>query len=97
MEQKVTFVASNFQDFLQYKKDNPDVQCEQIIDTKTLESRFPGPIVVMSSIEKAWNYVGIMESIDRFQAKHTDYFERLEGREEQEELDLTDEDLQLGI
>lgn len=97
MDEEVTYFAGSWLEYNAWIKENPGVKSEFIADVSTLESRFPGPIVVDKSVETLWNYQGIMESIARFEKKHEKYYQDREIAKEADELNLDDDDLQFGV
>jgi hypothetical protein len=97
MGKPVVYIASDYMDFLQYQKENPESECIHITDVSTLGGRAAGEIVEMNSLKSLWNWVGISESIDRFKNTHKKFYEVKEEKKDIDLLDLDEDDLELGV
>ena len=51
--------------FNQFATAHPDDECIMVFDDTTLRGRIPGIIEIYGTPENRWNYVGIIESVER--------------------------------
>lgn len=54
----------NYSEFLQYKKDYPNEDCEMIVDENTMRGRPPSKIVRYGQYEDRWDYLAIEEACE---------------------------------
>ena len=95
---KITYIDSlDWSEFCRYRDSHPNLDCVFIVDESFLSGKQPGEIIHIDRYKDRWNYVGIQESIDRFMENYKDYFEKEASDIELEHLNMTEEDLKMGI
>lgn len=93
----VYIYSGNAEEFNRFKQSHPDVECIYISGVDSLRGRVPGRIKCIGTYEERWDYVGVMESIQRAKEDWKEYFEEKEVDEEIQRTGLTKEDLEYGI
>ena len=83
MNKPILYVAAgNYSECLEYQKLVPEVQCLYITDVEFLRGRTPADIKVLPLVIERYDYVGVMESVDRQRGMWKEELEQQQRDEE---------------
>jgi uncharacterized protein YdiU (UPF0061 family) len=60
--------CKDYSEFLQYKKDYPNENCEFIVDENTMRGRNPSKVIRSGRYEERWDYIAIEDQIETMEA-----------------------------